>query len=398
VSDIVLDARNLVKRFGRVAAVNDVSFSVRQGEVLTLLGPSGCGKTTTLRIVAGFERPDAGELEIQGQVVVSTRRRIHVPPERCQLGMVFQSYAIWPHMTVFENVAYPLQVRRQRGEAVRRQVMDTLELVGLGDLASRPALLLSGGQQQRVALARALVYSPSILLLDEPLSNLDAKLRRQMRIELKALQERLGVTMLFVTHDQIEAMSLTTSLAVMNEGRIEQVGTPQEVYEHPQTPYVEDFLGSVIRVHGTVVERTPAGLVVALNAASTPLHVEPAEQDLAPGQAVVIAIRPEDVELRAPDDRRADNVLRCAVEKVLYLGSECELLFRFGEQSHTLPVPRALATRLTDQVSLHLPADALRVWPTDAASAGTPTPEAPPDGQPSAPTLPSSASSAQPHG
>jgi ABC-type Fe3+/spermidine/putrescine transport system ATPase subunit len=283
--------------------------------------------------------------------------------------MVFQSYAIWPHMTVFENVAYPLTVRRQRGDEVRRRVMDTLELVGLGDLASRPALLLSGGQQQRVALARALVYSPSILLLDEPLSNLDAKLRRQMRIELKALQERLGVTMLFVTHDQIEAMSLATSLAVMNAGRIEQLGSPQEVYERPQTPFVEDFLGSVIRLRGTVVERTYGGLLVAVDAADARLHVEPAEQELAPGQAVVAAIRPEDVELRDPADARADNVLRCAVEKVLYLGSECELLFRFGEQTYTLSVPRALAARLTDQVSLHLPADALRVWPADPARA-----------------------------
>src|SRR5690242_1171367 len=222
-----LEARNVVKRFNRVTAVDGVSFTVEQGAVLTLLGPSGCGKTTTLRVVAGFERPDDGEVDIQGRTVVAPARGINTPPEKRGLGMVFQSYAIWPHMTVFQNVAYPLVIRRIKKAEIRERVEQTLELVGLQGYGERPATLLSGGQQQRVALARALVYSPSILLLDEPLSNLDAKLRNQMRIELKRLQERVSVSVLFVTHDQIEAMSLSTQLAVMNQGKIEQLGSPR---------------------------------------------------------------------------------------------------------------------------------------------------------------------------
>ncbi len=249
-----LQVRDVVKRFGRVAAVNGVSFDVAHGEVLTLLGPSGCGKTTTLRVVAGFERPDAGEVDLQGRTVVAPAKRINLPPEKRGLGMVFQSYAIWPHMTVYENVAYPLVIRRVKSAEIKRRVEETLELVGLQGYGGRPATLLSGGQQQRVALARALVYSPSILLRDEPLSNLDAKLRSQMRIELKRLQQRVSVTVLFVTHDQVEAMSLSTKLAVMNLGKIEQLGTPQEVYEQPATPFVEDFIGRVLRFRGSVAE------------------------------------------------------------------------------------------------------------------------------------------------
>src|SRR5438874_6525571 len=268
-SQTFLEVRNLVKIFGKLTAVDDVSFKVEQGEVVTLLGPSGCGKTTTLRMVAGFEKPDAGEVEIAGRVVVATNRRINVPPERRDIGMVFQSYAIWPHMTVFENVAFPLSVRRANRQEIKRRVEETLELVGLANFSDRPAILLSGGQQQRVSLARALVYSPSILLLDEPLSNLDAKLRNQMRVELKSLQERVSVSVLFVTHDQIEAMSLSTKLAVMNQGKIEQLGTPQEVYEQPATPFVEDFIGRVLRFSGTVVEQTGDGPVVELAGSPT---------------------------------------------------------------------------------------------------------------------------------
>ncbi|HEY3167131.1 MAG TPA: ABC transporter ATP-binding protein, partial [Candidatus Binatia bacterium] len=254
-SQTFLEVRNLVKIFGKLTAVDNVSFKVEQGEVVTLLGPSGCGKTTTLRMVAGFEKPNAGEVEIAGRVVVATNRRINVPPEKRDIGMVFQSYAIWPHMTVFENVAFPLNVRRANRQEIKRRVEETLELVGLANFSDRPAILLSGGQQQRVSLARALVYSPSILLLDEPLSNLDAKLREQMRIEIKRLQQQLGFTVLFVTHDQIEAMSLSTRIALMNQGRIEQIGAPQDVYEHPQTPFVEDFLGRSLRFRGKIIDK-----------------------------------------------------------------------------------------------------------------------------------------------
>jgi len=356
-----LAARNIVKRFGHVTAVNAVSFEVEQGEVLTLLGPSGCGKTTTLRIVAGFERPDEGEVDIEGRTVVAPARNLNVPPEKRGLGMVFQSYAIWPHMTVFQNVAYPLVIRHMKKADVRQQVEEALELVGLQGYGERPATMLSGGQQQRVALARALVYSPNILLLDEPLSNLDAKLRNQMRIELKRLQERVSISLLFVTHDQVEAMSLSTKLAVMNQGRIEHLGTPQEIYEQPATPFVEDFIGRVLRFRGVVVEQTAEGPMVEL--ASTPdtrLRAAASDEPVAIGTAIQIAIRPEDLQVH---DGAGANVLRCNVEKVLYLGAECELLLRFGDISYTHVVSRSTLPDLGSTVDLYLPPRQLRVWP-----------------------------------
>jgi ABC-type Fe3+/spermidine/putrescine transport system ATPase subunit len=363
VTAVALDAHNLVKRFGRVTAVDDVSFRVEEGEVLTLLGPSGCGKTTTLRMVAGFEKPDAGEIDIAGRTVYSAARRIAVPPEKRALGMVFQSYAIWPHMTVFENVAYPLTVRHMSAREIKERVTETLDLVGLGGFAERSAMALSGGQQQRVALARALVYSPGILLLDEPLSNLDAKLRGQMRIELKRLQERVNVTVLFVTHDQVEAMSLSSRLAVMNHGHIEQLGTPQEVYEHPATPYVEDFLGHVLRFRGHVLEHgLDAALVEVDGASGTRLRAESTDHAITGGDHVLAAIRPEDLELYRAGEGPRQNTVRAVVEKVLYLGSECELLLRFEDIAYSLVVSRALLSRVGNEVDLHLPPEHLRVW------------------------------------
>jgi ABC-type Fe3+/spermidine/putrescine transport system ATPase subunit len=363
-----LEARNVTKRFGRVTAVNDVSFGVEQGEVLTLLGPSGCGKTTTLRMVAGFEKPDTGEIDIDGRTVFSSARRIGIPPEKRALGMVFQSYAIWPHMTVFENVAYPLTVRHMSNREIKEKVHQTLELVGLSGYAERSAMALSGGQQQRVALARALVYSPGILLLDEPLSNLDAKLRGQMRIELKRLQERVNVTVLFVTHDQIEAMSLSTRLAVMNHGQLEQIGTPQEVYERPATPYVEDFLGHVLRFSGHLVD------LGVIEVAGTRMRVDVTDDRLTPGDRILAAIRPEDLELYRTGDGPRHNTIRAAVEKILYLGSDCELLLRYAEVHYTLMVSRALMSRVEAEVELYLPPEHLRVW-AEARSADTRAPQ-----------------------
>jgi len=366
-SQTYLEVRNLVKIFGKVTAVDNVSFKVEQGEVVTLLGPSGCGKTTTLRMVAGFEKPNAGEVEIAGRVVVATNRRINVPPERRDIGMVFQSYAIWPHMTVFQNVAFPLNVRRANRQEIKRRVEETLELVGLANFSDRPAILLSGGQQQRVSLARALVYSPSILLLDEPLSNLDAKLREQMRIEIKRLQQQLGFTVLFVTHDQIEAMSLSTRLALMHQGRIEQIGGPQEVYEHPQTPFVEDFLGRILRFRGKIIERQPGFDIVEFDGLKNvqvrvPESVDGAEV----GQRVLVAIRPEDTRIERNDSAKRNNVIPCEVENILHLGRELELVLRVGGRVCTLTVPRERGTELCRTIGLHLPPERLRVWVTEA--------------------------------
>ena len=292
---------DLSKHYGGVRAVEALSLDIRAGEVFALLGPSGCGKTTTLRIIAGLEVPDAGEILHRDRPLVSVPRRQFVPPEKRRLGMVFQSYAVWPHMTVFENVAYPLRLRGLRGAALREKVARTLDIVGLGGLEARPAPHLFGGQQQRVALARALVYEPEILLLDEPLSNLDAKLREQMRVELKLLQRQLGITMIFVTHDQMEALSLADRLAVMNQGRIEQLGTPRELYERPQTPFVRDFLGQCVVLRGQVGE--PSGTLgrVVLGEAAGELFYDQgaAPAAAAVGAPVLVSVRPEDVEVPA---------------------------------------------------------------------------------------------------
>ena len=247
-----LRIQNLHKKFDRVVAVERMNLEIAEGEFFTLLGSSGCGKTTTLRLVGGLEKPDGGEIHLGGRCLVSSERKLFVKPEKREMGMVFQSYALWPHMTVFENVVYPLRLRGVKGREAERKVADVLGLVGLAGLEDRPAPALSGGQQQRVALARALVFSPKVLLLDEPLSNLDAQLREEMRRELKALQQRVRITVIFVTHDQIEALSLSDRVAIMKFGRLEQVGTPEEVYYRPATPFVRDFLGKTFLVSGKV--------------------------------------------------------------------------------------------------------------------------------------------------
>ena len=226
-----------------------------RGEIVTLLGPSGCGKTTTLRMAMGLERSGSGRIVSLGRVVDSAPERIFVPPEKRNMGMVFQSYAIWPHLTVFENIAYPLRIRRNSTAEVRDKVARTLQLVGLADHADRPATHLSGGQQQRVAVARAIVFDPTLLLMDEPFSSLDAKLREQMRAELKVLQRQLGITILFVTHDQSEALAISDRLAVMSGGRMEHIGTPMELYTHPGSPTVRDFLGRTLLLRGRLLER-----------------------------------------------------------------------------------------------------------------------------------------------
>jgi iron(III) transport system ATP-binding protein len=245
-----IEVADLVVRYGDVTAVRGVSFHVAAGEHVTLLGPSGCGKTTTLRAIAGLEHPAAGEIRIAGEAVYSSAARVNIPPERRGLSMVFQSYAIWPHMSVFDNVAYGLRVRKLAGAEVAARVKWALDLVQMGALAGRSAAQLSGGQQQRVALARAFVFSPSVLLFDEPLSNLDAKLRAEMRLEIKELQRRLGITSVYVTHDLEEALAISDRIVVMRDGVIEQVGTPAEIYDRPRSTFVADFVGSANLIRG----------------------------------------------------------------------------------------------------------------------------------------------------
>ncbi len=248
-----IEVENLSIKYGSVTAVGSVSFSASQGEQLTLLGPSGCGKTSTLRAVAGLERPTSGAIRIGGRTMFDGARNIHVPAESRGLSMVFQSYAIWPHMTVFDNVAYGLRVRNESGASLKEKVHHALDLVKMGPYADRNASQLSGGQQQRVALARACAFSPTVLLFDEPLSNLDAKLRSEMRIELRELQSRLKVTSLYVTHDLEEALAMSDRIVVMRGGDIEQSGTPGEIYNYPRTAFVADFVGSSNLVTGRLL-------------------------------------------------------------------------------------------------------------------------------------------------
>ena len=277
---------HVTKRFGGVTAVDDVSFEVPKGSFATLLGPSGCGKTTTLRMIAGFYDPDEGDIEIAG------RRVNELPVHRRGTAMVFQDYALFPHMTVRDNVAYGLKVAHVSGADRTRRVDETLAFVGLGGLGDRWPNQLSGGQQQRVAVARALVIQPQVLLLDEPLSNLDAKLREQLRVEMRVLQRRLGMTFVYVTHDQEEALSLSDWIAVMNAGKVEQAGAPWEIYYRPRTAFLADFVGSVNLVPAKVLDVTDDSVTIAFGSQHASVQ-RPKDVTLAAGQEVKLCLRPE---------------------------------------------------------------------------------------------------------
>ena len=250
----LVELDRLSKHFGAEVAVRELNLAVAEGEFVTLLGPSGCGKTTTLRCIAGLEHPDAGEVRIDGRIVASAQRGIYLPPEDRNIGMVFQSYAVWPHMTVFDNVAFGLRIRRVERARMRALTMKALELVGLAHLADRYATKLSGGQRQRVALARAIAYEPKVILFDEPLSNLDAKLREQMRVELVRLQREVGITSIYVTHDQAEALVMSDRVVVMADGAIQQIGDPQTIYARPANRFVAKFIGVANLVDGVLLE------------------------------------------------------------------------------------------------------------------------------------------------
>jgi len=295
-----LEVTDLRKQFaiGR-PAIDGVSFAVPAGEIVVLLGPSGCGKTTTLRCVAGLEHPTAGEISIAGNVVSSPERGILVPPRLRDLGMVFQSYAVWPHMTVRQNVVYPLKQRRiARGEA-NRQVDEVLELVGLSEYAERPVVALSGGQMQRVALARSIVYRPQLLLLDEPLSNLDAKLRLRLRDDLRVILKQTGMTALYVTHDQAEAVVLGDRIGVMRDGKLLQIGTPDQIYNRPADLFVANFTGATNELTGTLIARNGEFGVVDFGEGrrgeAALLH------SLDVGDKVRIALRPENIGIGRSD-------------------------------------------------------------------------------------------------
>ena len=367
---LVIEIKSLVKTFADgsqagLKAVNEISFQVEEGRFYTLLGPSGCGKTTTLRCIAGLEKADAGEISVAGNKVYSATDATFVPAYRRPIGMVFQSYAIWPHLTVFENVAFPLRVGKQRfgADEVRRKVASALEQVELGSLEERMATQLSGGQQQRLALARALVREPKILLLDEPLSNLDAKLRERMRVELRELQRRLRITTLYVTHDQIEALSMSNVIAVMNAGVIVQEGAPRDIYLQPKTKFVANFIGSTNQLNGQVAKVNGGGAGVVRTEAGEIACSLPS--GLMNGANVVVVVRPESVVLHQNKPAQTENVVEGKIGAAMFLGEYVECTVEIGRNVLQIHQPYTLQVRRGDAVWVELPPAECMALPAD---------------------------------
>ena len=346
---------NVTKIYGPVIAVDHVNLEVESGELFTLLGPSGCGKTTTLRIIAGFEAPEEGRVYFDDEDVTFKK-----PYER-NTAMVFQNYALWPHMTVYDNIAYGLRLRKVPEEEVRKRVKQVLELVRLEGLERRYPLQLSGGQQQRVALARALVVEPRVLLLDEPLSNLDAKLRIEMREEIKRIQKRLGITTIYVTHDQLEAMSLSDRIAVMKDGRILQVGTPKEVYFHPRTVFVAGFIGRSNIFKGTIVESKDVYAKIYVDELGVELEgtlVEPGMK----GKAAIV-IRPENIEVKKPTNLMGYNILKGRLDFQMFIGEKIEARIKIGKTSVIAYLPNQLDVPIGSEIVVYIHRENVRIIP-----------------------------------
>jgi iron(III) transport system ATP-binding protein len=326
-----IEVEDLSIRYGNVTAVEGVSFAIPAGQQLTLLGPSGCGKTTTMRAVAGLEKPFAGVIRVAGKAIFDAARGVNVPAEQRGMSMVFQSYAIWPHMSVFDNVAYGLRVRKESGAALKEKVHHALELVKMGAYADRNASQLSGGQQQRVALARACAFSPSVLLFDEPLSNLDAKLRSEMRIELRELQRRLGVTSLYVTHDLEEALAMSDRIVVMRAGQVEQDGTPAEIYRYPRTAFVADFVGSANLISGRVLASTSNSGSVSL-ATTDGYTIQGATHGRMAGKEGTLSVRTVHLALTADQPADAVNTWPVTIIRAVFLGDITQIHVQWGNR------------------------------------------------------------------
>jgi iron(III) transport system ATP-binding protein len=315
-----IEIQGLFKRFKNVVAINHIQLEVKKGEMLTLLGPSGCGKTTTLRCIAGLERPDEGDIVIDGKPMLSQG---FVQPSKRGIGMVFQNYAVWPHMKVYNNVVYGLKLQRLSRQSIKEKAQTVLKLVGLDGLEDRYPAQLSGGQQQRVALARALVGNPKVLLLDEPLSNLDAKLREELRFEIKSLVRRMGITSVYVTHDQAEAMVISDRIAVMESGNVVQIGNAQEIYQKPANRFVADFIGTMNFMSGKVLEVIPKSNAVYVRTefCEKMLCTIPDHTAVKPGEKVYASIRPEDVEIYTESPPTKENLFKGTIVHKAYLGN-----------------------------------------------------------------------------
>ncbi|HWO41557.1 MAG TPA: ABC transporter ATP-binding protein [Candidatus Eisenbacteria bacterium] len=364
----MVQIESLEKYFGegkeRVHVLKGISLNIPEGSLYTFLGPSGCGKTTTLRCVAGLERPDGGRISIGGQTVFASGERVYVPTNKRPIGMVFQSYAIWPHMTVFENVAYPLTIHRRPKDEIKRRVRDVLRIVGLDGLEDRPAPKLSGGQQQRVAFARALVNEPKVMLLDEPLSNLDAKLRVQMRSEIKALQRRTNITTIFVTHDQSEALAISDQIAVMHAGKLIEVGSPHQLYTRPKRKFTATFLGLTNLIEGKVLEVNGDGRPAKMETKKGVLTFTPTAP-LKRDQAAVISIRPENIPLHKEKPQGVENVLDGTVTEAVFMGDAYHCKVAVGDDVLAVHTHPFNSVNPGDKVYLHLDPRSCNGLPAD---------------------------------
>jgi iron(III) transport system ATP-binding protein len=358
-----LSVDHLTKSFGAVAAVNGISFAVEPGEFISLLGPSGCGKTTTLRCIAGFEQPNSGRITLDGKILVDPQRGIFIPPNKRHFGMVFQSYAVWPHMTVFENVAYPLRVKGRLSRSdVQERVNATLHTVGLSGFEARYPNQLSGGQQQRVALARALVMEPRALLFDEPLSNLDAKLRERMRFELIEIQSKLAIPAVYVTHDQAEAMVMSRRVIVMDRGNIAQIGSPEEIYAQPRTRFVADFIGLGNFIEAEVLAPLEPGAWRVQCAFGEMRCVS--EDELTPGERVLLVIRPERVQL-ATTPFPGPNAFSARLRNRYFLGPHSEYFLVLTDDIILRSQSTASYGAIGDILHVHVAPDDCRIVPRD---------------------------------
>jgi iron(III) transport system ATP-binding protein len=354
--------KSFVVEKGQVRAVQDVNIDITEGQFFTLLGPSGSGKSTTLRCVAGLEHPEEGEIYIGGECVFSAKRRILVPPEERPIGMVFQSYAIWPHMDVFHNVAFPLlygsRGKKYSKAEVQTKVTEALKAVQMEGLASRPATQLSGGQQQRVALARALVRKPKLLLLDEPLSNLDAKLREEMRVELKEVSKAVGITTFFVTHDQIEALALSDTVGVIMAGELIEMGAPYEMYVRPKNKLVAEFLGTANSLQGRVVRTGAKG---AVETELGPISVDLSNTDLASNESVFVVIRPEGLICSRDGGGMSDNLFEGTIKRALFLGNFIDGEVQVKNKSFRALLSPYQAFHPGEKVFVHVPPERCQV-------------------------------------
>ena len=348
-----IEIQNLFKHFKDVVAINRIQLEISQGEMLTLLGPSGCGKTTTLRCIAGLETPEEGDIIIDGKPMLSEG---FVPSSKRGIGMVFQNYAVWPHMKVFNNIVYGLKLQKVSKQDMREKARNVLEMVGLEGLEDRYPSQLSGGQQQRVALARALVTNPKVLLLDEPLSNLDAKLREELRFEIKSLVRRMGITAVYVTHDQAEAMVISDRIAVMDSGNVVQIGTPNEIYQKPANKFVADFIGTMNFIPGEILQDSE-GLD------TVPVRTEISERirckvmggaALSTGEKVYASIRPEDVEILANPSQEKENLFKGTITHRAYLGNFLYFFVTIGDRMIRVQVPHHVPHEEGEELYLFL--------------------------------------------